>query len=142
MSTVQNVNKSRFGFHACNYDIFLKLKKLKKMYFKALYRNADWTRWSNKHPQNRVLRKWIRNDKGQRIGFNVIGPMEEPKVYPIFGGRHYVPQGEHALNDMGVLEAYNTARTPYITAEEVKPLKLTIEQINNMLAHLEKADNA
>lgn len=141
MTTVQNVSKSRFGFHACDHETFLKLKKLKKMYYKALRRNAEWNRWNNKLPKNRILRKWFRNEKGQRTHSEIVGPMTEPKVYPVFGARHYVPQGEHALNDMGVLEAYNTARTPYETPEKVKPIKLTVDQINNMLAHLEKVDN-
>lgn len=150
MTTTQNIQKnkfnqdayqSRWGWHSCDHETYLKLKKLKKLYFKALHRNAEWERWVRKQPQNQVLRKWFRNDKGQKTHFEIVGPMVEPKIYPVFGGKRYVPKGEHALNDMGVLDAYNNARTPRATPDEVKPIGLTIEQINNMLAHLEKVDN-
>ena len=141
MTTVQNVSKSRFGFHACDHETFLKLKKLKKFYFKALRRNGEWNRWSRKEPQNRVEIKWYRNDKGQKTGSEIVGPKVEPKLYPVFGQKRYIPTNDHALNDMGVLAAYDAARRPYATSDEVKAIAITVEQIDNMLSHLEKFDN-
>lgn len=138
MTAIQNVNKSRWGYHACDHATFLKLKKLKKLYFKALYRYGEWVRWDRKQPQNRILRKWYRNDKGQKTGFEIVGKKPEPQMYPVFGSYRYVAEGCHPLNDMGVLDAFNIARHPYPTPEAVQPLGLTVEQIDNMLAHLEK----
>jgi hypothetical protein len=147
MTTTQNIQKnkfnqdayqSRWGFHACDYQTFLKIKKLYGFYWKALRRNGEWNRWNRKEPQNRILRKWYRNAQGQKTGYEIVGPKPEPKLYPVFGALNYVLQGDHALKAMGVVDAYLTARHPYPTAEEVPQLGLTIEQINNMLAHLEE----
>lgn len=138
MTVIQNVSQSRFGFHACNYETYKKIKKLYGFYWKALRRNAEWERWNRKEPQNRILRKWYRNEKGQKTGFEIVGPKPEPQRYPIFGTLNYVPKGGHALKAMGVVDAYLTAKHPYATPEAVKPLGLSVEQIDNMLAHLEK----
>lgn len=40
--------KSRWGFHVCSHDTYLKLKAIKKSYFEALKQSADYRRWKNK----------------------------------------------------------------------------------------------
>lgn len=141
MTTIQNVHKSRFGFHACDYPTFLKIKKLHKLYWQAVRRHAEWVRWDRKLPKNRLLKKWYRNEKGQKTGFEIIGPKPEPKRYPIFGALNYIPQGEPSLSSMGVINDYLIARHPYATPEEVKPLCLSIEKIDNMLSCLENFES-
>ncbi len=144
MTTIQNVNQSRWGFHSCNRETFLKLKKLQNFYWKALRKQAEWNRWNRKEPQNRLLRKWFRNEKNQKTGFEIIGPKPEPKVYPVFKKwkNYYLPDGSHALDDMGVLADYTNARTPRKTLEEVKPLKFSIEKIDKMISELEAFENS
>jgi hypothetical protein len=129
--------KGRFGFYPCDYETFLKVKKLHSFYWKALRRNAEFERWCRKAPQNRVIRKWFRDEKGRKTGSEIVGPKPEPKCYPIFHTRNYVPQGFHALEDMGILQAYQSARTPREKAEDVAPLNLSVEKIDKMLAELE-----
>lgn len=141
MNIVNKSYESRFGFHPCDYDTFIKLKKLKKYYFQALYRHAEWQRWDRKAPQNQVIRRYKKNDKGQRIGYEIVGEKLQPKLYPVFGELRFVGKGNHALNDMGVLSAFDSARRPCSSSELVTPLNITIEQIDNMLSHLEKFEN-
>lgn len=130
--------KGRFGFYPCDFDTFLKIKKLHSFYWKALRRNAEWERWYRKAPQNRVLRKWFRDEKGRKTGSEIVGPKPEPKCYPVFTeSNHYVAKGGHALKDLGIREAYNNARTPREKAEDVAPLNLSVEKIDKMLAELE-----
>lgn len=139
MTTTQtNVHQGKHGFYPCDRETFKKLKKLQQFYWKALHRNAQWERWSRKSVQNRVERKWYRDDKGRKTHFEVVGPLAEPQRYPIFiHAKRWRAKGEHALQDNGILEEYNKARYPAATAEQVNPLKLTIEQIDRMLADLE-----
>lgn len=139
--TEKNVHKSRWGYYACDFDTFKKIKKIYGFYWKALHRNAEWERWNRKLPKNRVLRKWYRNDKRQKTGFEITGPKPEPQRYPVFERLNYIPMAYHALKDMGLIEDYFNARHPYSTPEEVKHLNLSSEQIDNMLTHLEKFES-
>jgi hypothetical protein len=45
--------RSRWGYHPCNYETFLKLKRLHKAYFEGLRMLAIWRRWRAKRPHNR-----------------------------------------------------------------------------------------
>jgi hypothetical protein len=123
MTNVNNVYQSRWGFHSCNYETYLKLKKLKKYYWKAIYRIAEWNRWNNKLPHNRIIRKWHRNEKGQRVGFEIVGQKPEPQRLPVFTRE--------------VLSDFENARLPYKTVEEIKPLYFSLNQIDSMLKELE-----
>lgn len=123
MTTMQNTFKSRFGFHPCDHETYLKLKKLYKSYWKSLYREGDWERWNRKEPQNRIIRKWERNEKGQRVGCKILGPKPEPKKYPLFR--------------FDVWTEFQNARMPKPNAESVIPLGVSIEKIDKVLAEIE-----
>lgn len=141
--TEKKVYKGRFGFHACDYDTYCKLKKLHAYYWKALRRYAEWERWNRKDPSNRLLRKWFRNEKGQKTGFEIVGPKPEPVQYPVFiDANYYKIKGTHRLKSESVLEDYQKARTPYATEEAVQPLTLSVDKINKMLALLEAFEAA
>jgi len=72
-------HESKFGFHPCDRETYMKLKKLNHWFFQAQQRAARWNRWARKDKQNRVIRRFIRNDKGQKIGCKIVGPMPEPQ---------------------------------------------------------------
>jgi hypothetical protein len=104
MTTGTTVFQSRWGFHRCDYDFFLKLKHLHGWYWQTLYDYHCWYRWWRKEPQNR------------------IGP--EPKFCPLFVEDRiwYKPvqiRGERGfkvypktVTDHGIVELYQTARMP------------------------------
>ena len=143
------VHRSRWGYHPCDYPTFLLLKELHGLYTRALRQHAAWLRWQRKEPQNRVVRQWFRDDRGNRTGARVLGPRPEPTLCPLFCTRqqvvrhltrdgHVVREGTVAervvLDDHGIPEAYQAARMPAASPEEVRPLPLTPEEIRRLAA--------
>jgi hypothetical protein len=110
-------HKSRWGYHPCDYETFLKLKKLKKYYWMTVYRNAQWKRWNAKLPHNRVIKR-----KGI-----VISQMIEPLVCSVMLSK----------NSERVLEDFENARMPQANPESVKPLRMPLEWIDETLKKCE-----
>jgi len=132
-TTETNVYKSRWGYHSCDYETFLKLKKLHKLYWQTVYRFAAWERWDRKLPHNRVIRRKLRSEDGTPHGYEVVGMQPEPKYCPYFVVERY---GWKRIASHGIVEAYRTARTPRSKAENVKPLDLSVERIDKILAEV------
>ena len=114
-ATTTAVFESRWGFHPCDHDTFLKLKFIKKCYFQTLHDKAVWERWERKHPDNRVIRKWHRDADGRKIGCEIVGPRPEPKYCPYRLGSFF-DDCEHA-------------RMP-LNKEDVRPLRHSVDKIN------------
>ena len=112
--------KSKRGYHPCDYTTFQKLKAIKKWYYEWLHASAAWERWDRKEPQNRVIRRTIKDDKGNKIGREVVGKQPEPVVCPYFR-----KIGTWFLAD------FDNARMPREQADVV-PLSHTIDQINQL----------
>ena len=119
------VHKSRWGFHPCTWKTFWKLKLIHKWYWQTAHAYANWKRWQRKLPQNRIIRRWIRDTSGRRIGYEVVGPRPEPAYCPAF-----VDQG--GLTDQGFLADYQNARMPQTSPETVSPLSHAPEMIERM----------
>lgn len=111
MTTETNVFKSRWGFHPCNYELFLKLKRLHKWYWQTVYDFHRWHRWWRKEEQNRIgpepaycppfveEKKWWKLERSHgEDGF---------RMYP------------KTIVDHGVIKLYQSARMPQ--AEPVVP---------------------
>jgi hypothetical protein len=146
---------SRWGWHSCDYATFLLLKKLHAAYWRALPQFATWQRWHRKQPQNRVLRRRIRDGQGYKIGVEVVGPWPEPTLSPVFCTRrqvltHWDENGkplkegrfreEVVFDDHGIPEKYRTARRPAASEEQVQPLGITQEELQILLRRIEEAD--
>ncbi len=132
--------RSRWGFHPCDYPTYLKLKFLNQVYLQAVRLAHAWARWKRKDPHNRVLRRRIRNDKGQTIGYEPSMPLPEPRICSVFSQkvweqRHVDKKGN--VSREGFLEeklvtdnhwipaAYASARKPMADPAEVHPLQHT-----------------
>jgi len=126
--------QSRWGYHSCDYETFLKLKKLNKLYFKALKMRAEWHRWYRKEPQNRVICKYKRDEQGRRISKEVIGPRPEPNIDSVFLKKIHVKSrwdGEYdTISFLGfnIVKEYQNARIPR-KKENVIPMDVTKEEI-------------
>lgn len=150
----EGVVKIKWGYVPCDYDHYIKLKEVCKHFYKARSTYHQWLRWMRKAPQNRVTKRAIRNDKGQKCGTAIIGPMQEPKLNESFikttqystnypsvqgGGWKYsktpVPVVKVELVDT-VWKDYQNCY-PVAAPEHVKKLQLTKTQVEEMLAHLE-----
>ena len=137
--------QSRWGFHPCDYQTYRKLKVLHSVYQAALRMAHAWERWNRKDPQNRVMRRRIRNDEGQTIGYEPPVPLAEPRICPVFSQqvqerRHVDKKGvvhkdgffhpKVMTDDLGIVEAYSDARRPAKEATEVRPMRIAVEAID------------
>jgi hypothetical protein len=136
--------QSRWGFHPCDNQTFRKLKVLHHVYQTALRMAHAWERWNRKDPQNRVMRRRIRNDKGQTIGYDLPIALAEPRICPVFSqqvqeSRHVDKKGvihkdgffqpKVMTDDMGIVEAFSGARRPVKEAGDVRPMRISVESI-------------
>jgi hypothetical protein len=137
--------QSRWGFHPCDYSTYRKLKLLHHVYQKALRLAHAWARWKRKDPHNRVMRRRIRNSKGQTIGYEPPVPLAEPRICPIFTqkvleNRHVDKKGTFfrdgfleekvVTDDLGIAEDFAGARRVVRETSEVRPLHISVEAID------------
>lgn len=155
---MSEVFESRWGFHPCSKEVDRKLRKLNAAYQKALSSASAWRRWERKEPQNRILRQKIYDAQGRVCGrqpvLDALGEslkQPEPKLCPVFCRKvtrkvyydrsgKWVPNGIDrefvCIEDYGISVSARTARTPAPSKELVRPLALTIEQIDSLLEKL------
>lgn len=103
--------QSRWGFHPCDYSLFVKLKSLHRWYWQTVYDFHRWHRWQRKEAQNRVgpeprfcdlfVDNSVWHKPARRRG------VDGCKVYP------------KTVIDHGVVDLYRRARMPQ--AEPVEP---------------------
>jgi hypothetical protein len=137
--------QSRWGFHPCDYSTYRKLKFLHFAYLKAVRLAHAWQRWHRKDPHNRVMRRRIRNDGGQTIGYEPPAPLPEPSLSPVFSQkvlekRHVDKKGQHfrdgfleekvVTDDFGIVADYAAARKPAQDSAGVRPVRMSVETIN------------
>ena len=143
------VHQSRWGHHPCSYDVFMKLKLLNKLYSEAIRNKAQWERWNRKDPHNRVTRKKIRNSAGEVVGYQAPEPMSEPELCPTLeklkkkvdfdkNGKYY-KEGielefvEFRNNKLQLIpDIYREARYPKESPDDVKPMKLSLKEIDEL----------
>ena len=100
MSSIFDQHRSRFGFHPCDYTLFLKLKYLHKHYWIAVRQFHTWHRWFRKEPQNRI---------GTEPKYSQAFVENVPWAKPVKAGFKLYPRTVH---DHGVIELYQSARVP------------------------------
>ncbi len=127
------IYKGRWGYYPCDYQTYLMLKKIKKLWWKTLRQKATWTRWKRKIPKNRVRREKIRNEKGQVVGWKVLGPNPEPTVNPILSNHVMTTekqwfQGE-GFKDVVVERLYMTGSQFIAAAESCRRPKASPEEV-------------
>jgi hypothetical protein len=125
--------EGRWGWHPCDYQTFRKLKLLHKYYWITVRKFSNWKRWDRKDPKNRVIRQWDTDEKGRPYR-KVIAEIPEPKYCPFFV---YSKYGRLMLTDHKIIENYRNARYP-VAKDAVKPLSLSVAQIDKMLEEVEK----
>jgi hypothetical protein len=159
MSAIQSVFRSRFGCHPCDYATYRKLKILNGVYERAIRLAHAWKRWKRKDPHNRVIRRRIRNEQGQTIGYADPVPLPEPAICPVFSRkvqekRFVDKKGNHlqegfldekvVTDDPRIATDYSTARRPQADPSAVRPLGCTLAEIDELLekarAWLEEQD--
>lgn len=144
-----NIHKSKWGFHPCSKEISKKLRFLNGVYAKAQHQAGAWERWDRKLPENRVWKRPIKDDKGLKVGTEIVLdgtgkplPWREPDICDLFHEK--VPSKVEAwgnrvvgyAKDTGlgpkIILAARQARTPKPTKEEVKNLSFSDEEIDRL----------
>jgi hypothetical protein len=139
-TTTAPVFQTAFGkFAACDKETWKKLKKIRRLAQFAEHRSDRWMAWNRKIPKNRRTKK-----TGQA--------WPEPVLFARFyrlepRKRHswetWMHEGQHthlvvctAEHDRFFAD-YWTARHVTDTPEELRPLSMTVEEIDALLADIE-----
>jgi hypothetical protein len=130
------VFETKWGYVAYSYEDYQNLKRLNKIFCKARVNAARWNRWARKEPQNRVQKKWIRNEKGQKIGHEIVGPLSEPVVCDLFSKKHR--WFNEYVTDNKIEEEYRRSHKPVKTEEEVIKAGFSGSEIRDLLRKAEK----
>lgn len=116
-------HQSRWGFHPCCHQDFLKIKLLHKHYWLAKIAEAAYNRYYNKQPQNRFIRK-----QNKILLTNPI-PMPVP----------FFPAVYAKILKKPIVPVYQQARHPLPNSEMVKPLLISMSQVRELLTEIEEA---
>jgi len=100
--------QSRWGHHPCNYEGYLKLRRLYRAYWEGLRLTAKWNRWQAKRPQNRTRPEAI-----------------VPAVY-------------REVCASPIVAEFQAARHGVPTPEAVKALRIADEQVDHWLHLLDE----
>ncbi len=136
-----NVHQTRWGYVATDYETYQKLRRLQYLDLLSQKAAAARWRWDRKEPQNRIEHHWVRNAEGQKIHCIEGDPIPEPKCgyYRFMDSSDIKVEGRWSALTWGeaIYEDYRSAKYPKATAEEVEPIRLTKEQIDEMLKEAE-----
>jgi hypothetical protein len=110
--------QSRWGFHPCNYELFVQLKALHKHYWQSLYDFHRWHRWWRKQPENR---------RGAEPRVSPLFLLDQPwykpvQIHGVAGFKVYL----RTVVDHGIVALYQAARRPQLSP--VEPFDATTVQ--------------
>jgi hypothetical protein len=138
----EGVFQSRWGFHPCDRETDKKMRFLNNAYAEALRAAEAWRRWYRKEPQNRVQKKFLYNEHGQRCGKEIVLDKHGQPVKllePLFNSLFHVKVqkwGRIYLEDnlLGgkILEASRKSRKPCERPEDVEPLAISKAEIDRL----------
>jgi hypothetical protein len=100
--------QGRWGHHPCNYEGYLKLRRLYRAYWEGRRLIAKWNRWRAKRPQNRT------------------------RPEPI------VPAVYREVCASPIVAEFQAARHGVPTPDAVLPLRIAVEQVNQWLHLLDE----
>jgi len=125
--------QSKWGYHPVSYETFLKLRELRKWYFMALHDVAAWFRWN---------RKTVYKSKVEPLYCKtfVLDKGETRKRTDKEGHIHWIWYPK-TRTDLGICDAFQSARMPMKTSEEVVQLKISDEEINRLHTEVSKFFN-
>ena len=115
-AVMQMVNEGKYGFYPCDYETYLKLKKLHKWYYQTLKDYARWYRWNVKEPKNKFYWEPRLNKTDKKVRSN--RPIPEPiycSVFVLRPGRVL----HNAVDDLNIIAAYKNARMPKANPDDV-----------------------
>ena len=125
---------TRFGQYVpCNRPTYRKLKRIRHLAAFAEAMARRWTRAQRRLPKNRVFRR----GRARRVVSDAMLfiPFWQPRAGSVEGSPLHA--GVTPLLEM-FMQDYRSARNPVLTEAAVVPLKLAGEEIDALLAALER----
>ncbi len=143
---MSKVFETKWGYVAYSYEDYKKLKRLNFIFQKARVGAAQWKRWVRKAPHNRIQKCCIRNEKGQKTGYEIVGPSSEPKVCDLFSTKLVDVDRKplrrwfegYIRTDDAVEIEYQKSHKPVSTPEEVPEVKISSHAVDQLLEKAEK----
>lgn len=121
------IHKSRWGYHSCSYEDFVKLRKAHLLFYKAYTDAKKYIRWFNKEPQNRGTTNPPVPEEIVSIideGYYALG-INRDRVRTMRYGKHMISgKTDRRPLYLIVLEQYRNAKRPKESPENVSPLSL------------------
>jgi len=133
MSVTQSIYRSRWGYHPCDWNACIRIKRLRFLWFLTVRRLAAWRRWSNKLPHNRVVWRRIRGEDGRPIGWEKVEALAEPRVPEFMVDE---ARGRRAIAHAWIDACYRQAKQPAVEPVEVWPAE-RLKEIEELLSRLE-----
>lgn len=118
-----NVHQSKWGYHPCDYEQFLFLKKAHKLLLRAYRDIKKWMAWERKtvyQPKEEP----VHPSMFVECGFHKAGK----KTWSGYGFKKYRGQNLYHL----VLEAYQNARRPVSNPDNVKKIELPSDLVEQV----------
>lgn len=142
------VNKTKYGYFACDKPTYKKIRRLYYYYWQAVQQAANWNRWHAKNPNNRIIK--VKEKIDGKIKVKLVLPKPEPELVPVFTKKEvvtsfyrkgvYVPGGfqeeKVSVCDMGILALYAAVKKPKNVAKNLHETTHTIEEIIGMLGEI------
>lgn len=148
MTAEKTVHQSNWGYHPISFESSKKLRFINGVYAKAQHLAGAWERWDRKLPENRVVKRAVRDASGLKIGTEIVkdnsgNPVAwaEPNICSLFHEKvpSHVKYGGYirgSAKDNGfgekILSASRQARIPQPTPEDVQPFPFTEEEIDRL----------
>lgn len=144
-------HQGKFGWYPCDLETYRKLKAINLAYNEAIHKLKAWERWERKDPQNRVIRKKLKDSTGQVVGYGIAEPMPEPEVCLVFCEKivksvSYDKNGTYHKNGIdrtfvkmiedSVYDDYRKARYPVPSEADIKPLFMNLDRINQLFSDI------
>lgn len=115
------IHQIKWGFVPCDFEKYKFLKELNLRCLQDCRAAAAWERWNRKEPQNRVIRKWIRNSVGQKIGYVIVGSRPEAVTSGLYRFKEEIKR------------AYDLSRYPSCSVEKALLALKELEDIEKFL---------
>lgn len=123
ITATTGVYTNKRGFYPVDFEGYKKIKLLHKHYWIALSSAGAFTRYYAKKSHNRLIRR--RN----KIRLSQPLPMTVP----------FMPTIYEKIIKKDIVGLYNQARMPKENADLVKPLSISMSQVDGFLEEIEKA---
>jgi len=133
-TTTNTITEGRFGYHPCDYETYLKLKKAHKLLLRAYVECKAYLRWVRKQPQNRSG-----NEPKAPKNFIESGmhKLDKKEFYGLGFRRINCKESRYKNLYLHVLKQYQICRRPADCIQNVQEVDIP-DNLNAIILELEE----